>query len=170
MCRTLVTGQILHMRRFGLYSDALSTTELIAALRVKFGNGIRMLAGGELHLHANSCDPNITKAPRLNAGERRPGTVGEPLPGVSVKVAHLPAGAEEGKEEDEDFVEGMHLGCCKDGTARPRQALVTLKHSAPACNVMPVPGKHVMVAVSAVVLVLSIDDAHVNMTYTIIMN
>lgn len=41
---------------------------------------------------------------RVDPGERRPGTVGQPLPGVIVKVAPLPAEADEVTEDN--FVEG----------------------------------------------------------------
>lgn len=40
------------------------------------------------------------------AGERRPGTVGLPLPGVSVKVAPLSDDAEDAKQDSADYHEG----------------------------------------------------------------
>lgn len=39
-------------------------------------------------------------------GDRRPGTVGLPLPGVSVKVAPLPEDADEEQQEGDNFVQG----------------------------------------------------------------
>lgn len=56
-----------------------------------------------------ACDLSTTHA----AGERRPGTVGQPLPGVSVKVAPLPAEADE--VTDSDVVEGGSLSSRTSG-------------------------------------------------------
>ena len=56
-----------------------------------------------------ACDLSSTHA----AGERRPGTVGQPLPGVSVKVAPLPADADEAT--DSDVVEGGSLSSRTSG-------------------------------------------------------
>ena len=57
-----------------------------------------------------ACDLSSTHA----AGERRPGTVGQPLPGVSVKVAPLPADADEAT--DSDVVEGGSLSSRMSGS------------------------------------------------------
>ena len=44
--------------------------------------------------------------PGLHSGERRPGTVGLPLPGVTVKVAPVPEDAKEGQHDGANFHEG----------------------------------------------------------------
>ena len=54
---------------------------------------------------------------RVNSGERRPGTVGQPLPGVIVKVAPLPAEADEATEGnlvegDPAAASGLHVLLC----------------------------------------------------------
>ena len=42
----------------------------------------------------------------LHSGERRPGTVGLPLPGVTVKVAAVPEDAQESRQDGANFHEG----------------------------------------------------------------
>ena len=42
----------------------------------------------------------------LHSGERRPGTVGLPLPGVTVKVAAVPEDAKESRQDGANFHEG----------------------------------------------------------------
>ena len=42
----------------------------------------------------------------LHAGKRRPGTVGLPLPGVTVKVAAVPEDAKESQQDGANFIEG----------------------------------------------------------------
>ncbi len=46
---------------------------------------------------------------RLSSGDRRPGTVGVPLPGITVKVAPLPEESDQDKQNSAEFVDGMYF-------------------------------------------------------------
>ncbi len=49
------------------------------------------------------------KAFHLISGDRRPGTVGVPLPGITVKVAPLPEESDQDKQNSAEFVDGMYF-------------------------------------------------------------